>query len=34
MWKKCEQIIEHQIYKYKAKDGTLGNYESLVPSVW
>ena len=23
VWKKYEQIIDHQVHKYKAKDGTL-----------
>ena len=31
--KKCGQIIDHQMYKYKAEDGTLGNYESSLNSV-
>ena len=28
-----EQIIDHQMYKYKANNGTLGNYKSLAPSA-
>ena len=31
--KKCEQIIDYQMCKYKAKDETLGNYESSVSSA-
>ena len=34
VWKRCEQIIDQQMYKYKAKDGTLGNYEYSVLSLW
>ena len=33
VWKKCEQIIDHQMYKYKTKGGTLGNYELSVNDV-
>ena len=29
MW----QIIDPQMYKYKAKDGILGNYKPLGPSI-
>ena len=32
--KKCEQIIDYQMCKYKAKYETLGNYVSSVSSAW